>query len=140
MVQVSSMFASICSGTFIGLGFAVLLTYQQVRRQRNVQASQLRDAVVQGLFTELPFVFLFPTGLCPPPPPRMTCHPVLKRCPPTQLLLRHRDELRRQRARRRPALSQHNVRHHIRDAQRLTLPRCVWQQTTTGARFSFGES
>jgi hypothetical protein len=28
--QVASMFASIFSGTFIGLGFAVVLTYQQV--------------------------------------------------------------------------------------------------------------
>ncbi len=32
--QVSSMFASIFSGTFIGLGFAVVLTYQQVQIYR----------------------------------------------------------------------------------------------------------
>ena len=30
LVQVASMFASIFSGTLIGLGFAVVLTYQQV--------------------------------------------------------------------------------------------------------------
>jgi hypothetical protein len=30
------MFASICSGTVIGLGFAVVLTYQQVRAPHGI--------------------------------------------------------------------------------------------------------
>lgn len=75
LVQVASMFASIFSGTLIGLGFAVVLTYQQVARVRRVATLQLVDACMQGLFTELPFVFLFPTGLYNPPlPTRVQFH------------------------------------------------------------------
>ena len=116
LLQVASMFASIVSGTFIGLGFAVLLTYQQVLLCQPALAC-CRNARTQGLFTELPFVFLFPTGLYRPTP---TLHPL--RSYPPQLLLRYRHEHRRQRAGRSGARACHHVPHDIRHAQGLTAP------------------
>ncbi len=137
--QVASMFASIFSGTLIGLGFAVVLTYQQVACGFREDARWWGDTCEQGLFTELPFVFLFPTGLYPP----FSCCIIfsllnrfpLSHRPNLQLLLRHLHELCRQRRGCCHALAQHHGPQHIGNAQRLaTSLVCVLVHLRCGSK------